>query len=45
MSVYSIYFSPTGGTKNVADILTKEFSNCSDIDLCTPGLLYTSECV
>ena len=36
MSVYSIYFSPTGGTKNVADILTKEFSNCIDIDLCTP---------
>ena len=36
MSVYSIYFSPTGGTKTVADILTKEFSNCIDIDLCTP---------
>lgn len=37
MSVYSIYFSPTGGTKNVADILTKEFSNCTAIDLCSPS--------
>lgn len=36
MSVYSIYFSPTGGTKKIADILTKDFSNCTDIDLCKP---------
>ena len=26
MSVYEIYFSPTGGTKKVADILTREFA-------------------
>ena len=37
MANYSITFSPTGGTKKVADILAKEiFNSCTDIDLCIP---------
>lgn len=35
MSTYSIVFSPTNGTKKVADILVKEFAkNYTEIDLC-----------
>ena len=35
MASYHIYFSPTGGTKKVADILAKELgSNWQEIDLC-----------
>lgn len=35
MMNYNIYFSPTGGTKKVADILVKELgSNWQEIDLC-----------
>lgn len=35
MSSYNIYFSPTGGTKKVADILAKElFSEYVNVDLC-----------
>ncbi|MBO5460513.1 MAG: 4Fe-4S binding protein [Ruminococcus sp.] len=34
MSIYSIYFSPTGGTKNVMDILADELGNTETIDLC-----------
>lgn len=33
MSVYSIYFSPTGKTKKVMEILGKEFRKDEDIDL------------
>jgi ferredoxin len=33
MSVYSMYFSPTGGTKKVMDILTEGLSVDSQIDL------------
>ena len=35
MSNYNIYFSPTGGTKKVADILVKNFAGeCQEIDIC-----------
>lgn len=35
MSYYSIYFSPTGGTKKVADILAENiFGKYKEIDLC-----------
>ena len=35
MSSYNIYFSPTGGTKKVADILAKElFTEYVSVDLC-----------
>ena len=35
MNCYNIYFSPTGGTKKVADILAKElFSEYVNVDLC-----------
>ena len=35
MRYYNIYFSPTGGTKKVADILAKElFSEYVNVDLC-----------
>lgn len=37
MSVYSLYFSPTGGTRKTVGILTKNYSDCMDIDLCTPS--------
>ena len=37
MANYNITFSPTGGTKKVADILSKEiFNSHTDIDLCIP---------
>ncbi len=37
MPNYNITFSPTGGTKKVADILAKEmFNSWTDVDLCTP---------
>ena len=37
MANYNITFSPTGGTKKVADILAKEiFDSHTDIDLCIP---------
>lgn len=34
MKNYMIHFSPTGGTKKVMDILTKEFLISQEIDLC-----------
>lgn len=34
MSIYSMYFSPTGGTKKVMDILAEEIGADSCIDLC-----------
>lgn len=33
MSVYSMYFSPTGGTKRVMDILTERLPIDCQIDL------------
>lgn len=37
MQLYNIYFSPTGGTKKVADALCKEISSeCSVIDILPP---------
>lgn len=33
MSTYSIYFSPTGGTKKVMDILSDEWRSVTEIDL------------
>ena len=42
MSVYSITFSPTGGTKKVADLFTKAFSGTyKNIDLMKYGVDYT----
>ena len=40
MSVYSMYFSPTGGTKNVMDILSEELSADTQIDLSVPDADY-----
>lgn len=34
MSIYSIHFSPTGGTLNVMNILSKELGPAKQIDLC-----------
>ena len=34
MSIYSIHFSPTGGTLNVMNILSKELGKAKQIDLC-----------
>ena len=35
MNCYNIYFSPTGGTKKVADVLAKElFAEYVNVDLC-----------
>ena len=34
MSIYSIYFSPTGGTLNVMNVLSKELGSAKPIDLC-----------
>ena len=35
MSNYSIYFSPTGGTKKVTDILANAlWSDWQEVDLC-----------
>ena len=43
MANYNITFSPTGGTKKVADILAKEiFNSHTDIDLCIPEATATT---
>ncbi|MEI3116811.1 MAG: hypothetical protein V8S30_01985 [Merdibacter sp.] len=37
MKIHEIYFSPTGGTKKTADILTAALGQkSSEIDLCDP---------
>ena len=42
MGVYSITFSPTGGTKKVADLFTKAFNKTyENIDLMKYGVDYT----
>lgn len=38
MSNYSVFFSPTGGTKKSADCLCRSFPNCTEIDLCDSDL-------
>lgn len=40
MSIYSIYFSPTGGTKKIADILAEELVIDMEIDLSRPNDAY-----
>ena len=45
MSVYSIYFSPTGGTAKVMDIVADVWKADAQIDLSVFCLLYTSRCV
>lgn len=42
MSVYSMYFSPTGGTKKVMDILTEGLSVDSQIDLSAADADYSA---
>lgn len=42
MSVYSIYFSPTGGTKKVMEILAEGFSVDGEIDLSVPDADYST---
>lgn len=36
MSTYSIYFSPTGGTKKVTNFLAEQIDTFEEIDLCRP---------
>ncbi len=40
MNVYSLYFSPTGGTKRVMDILAGEWKNKVELDLSVPDKNY-----
>lgn len=42
MSVYSMYFSPTGGVKKVMDILTEELSIDKQIDLSAADIDYSA---
>lgn len=42
MSYYSIYFSPTGGTKKVMEILTEELPVENRVDLSVPHTDYSS---
>lgn len=44
MSVYSMYFSPTGGTKKVMDILAEELQVKESIDLSIPDFDYSQLC-
>ncbi|MPN10890.1 hypothetical protein SDC9_158187 [bioreactor metagenome] len=41
MSIYSLYFSPTGGTKKVADLVLKEFDVDTYIDLSDANVDYS----
>lgn len=41
MSIYSIYFSPTGGTKKVMDILAGEWQDVREIDLTRADMDYS----
>ena len=36
MSTYSVYFSPTKGTKKVTNFLAEEMGTFEEIDLCRP---------
>lgn len=36
MGIYSIYFSPTKGTKKVADLFVHDYGTAEEIDLCKP---------
>lgn len=38
MSIYAIYFSPTNSTENIVKIISKEFKNDKEIDLCNKEL-------
>lgn len=38
MSTYAIYFSPTGGTRKVVELLTSELDSCTEIDLIGKGV-------
>lgn len=42
MSVYSMYFSPTGGTQRVMELLTEGLSVDGRIDLSVPGADYSA---
>ena len=40
MSIYAIYFSPTGGTEKIVTFIAEQFGEYQSIDLCekTSGL-------
>ena len=40
MNVYSLYFSPTGGTKKIMDILAAAWKNKTELDLSIPDKNY-----
>lgn len=40
MNVYSLYFSPTGGTKKIMDILAEAWKNKVELDLSVPDRKY-----
>lgn len=42
MSIYSIYFSPTGGTKKVVETVAGAFGNYETIELCTKAEIMKS---
>lgn len=42
MSVYTLFFSPTGGTKNVVDLISSEFEVDAEVDLSVPGVDYST---
>ncbi len=42
MKVYAMYFSPTGGTKKVMDILTESLDVSGEIDLSLPEVDYSA---
>lgn len=44
MGTYSIYFSPTGGTKKVMDILAGQWGKTETIDLSVPGKKFWNYC-
>ena len=41
MSIYAIYFSPTGGTEKIVTFIAEQFGEYQSIDLCekTSGLI------
>lgn len=44
MSVYSIFFSPTGGTKKVMDCIISAWTDVKEVDLSEPAVDYSTHC-
>ena len=43
MSIYAIYFSPTGGTEKIVTFIAEQFGEYQSIDLCEKNFGLTND--